>query len=59
MKSATENVGHNVYMDNFFSSPNFDDSLHMNKTNCLGTLKPNTKGMPIDFGETMTLNGVK
>jgi len=29
-----------------------DDNLHINTTNCPGTVKTNLKGMPMDFGKT-------
>jgi len=54
-KCATENVGHNMHTDHFVWSPNFNDDLHINKTNCPGTVKTNLKGMPMDFGNTVTL----
>jgi hypothetical protein len=31
-----ENVGHKLYMDNFFSSPDLFDDLHSRKINCCG-----------------------
>jgi hypothetical protein len=50
-----ENVGHKLYMDNFFSSPELFDDLHTKAINCCGTVRPNHKGMPRDFGKTLKL----
>jgi hypothetical protein len=32
-----ENVGHKLYMDNFFPSPDLFNNLHSRKTHCCGT----------------------
>jgi hypothetical protein len=37
-------------VDNFFSSPDLFDYLHTKAINCCGTVRPNRKGMPRDFG---------
>jgi hypothetical protein len=50
-----ENVGHNLYMDNFFSSPDLFTNLHSRKINCCGTVRLNRKGMPQEFRKTMKL----
>jgi hypothetical protein len=44
-----------VHTDHFVLSPNLDDDLHINKTNCPGTVKTNLKGMPMNFGKTIKL----
>jgi hypothetical protein len=36
-----ENLGHELYMDNFFSSLDSFDNLHSNAINCCGTIRPN------------------
>jgi hypothetical protein len=50
-----ENVGHKIYMDNFFSSPDLSNNLHSRKINCCGTVRLNQKGMPQEFRKTMKL----
>ncbi|PNF23240.1 hypothetical protein B7P43_G18268 [Cryptotermes secundus] len=44
-----EGVGHKLYMDNFFSSPDFFDDLMTKDITCCGTVRPNRKGLPDDF----------
>ncbi|PNF43126.1 hypothetical protein B7P43_G18025 [Cryptotermes secundus] len=44
-----EGVGHKLYMDNFFSSPDLFDELMTKKITCCGTVRPNRKGLPDDF----------
>jgi hypothetical protein len=36
-----ENLGHKLYMDNSFSSPDLFDDLHIKAINCCGTVRPN------------------
>jgi hypothetical protein len=36
-----QNVGHRLYVDNFFSSPDLSDDLYMKTINCCGTLRLN------------------
>jgi hypothetical protein len=36
-----ENMGHKLYMGNFFSSPDLIDDSNMKAINCCGTVKPN------------------
>jgi hypothetical protein len=48
-KARSENLGHKLYMDNLFSSPDLSDDLHTKAINCHGTVRPNQKGMPRDF----------
>jgi hypothetical protein len=38
-----ENLRHELYMDNFLSSPDSFDDLHMKAINCCGTVRPNRK----------------
>jgi len=45
-----EGLGHKLFMDNFFSSPRFFDDLDGHKINSCGTVRPNRKDMPRDFG---------
>jgi hypothetical protein len=54
--AKNEHVGHKLYMDNFFSSKATFYDLHTKTTNCCGTVKPNRKGMPKNFGHTMKMN---
>jgi hypothetical protein len=49
-----ENVGHKLYKDNFFSSPDLFD-LQSRKINCCGTATLNQRGMPQEFRKTMKL----
>jgi len=44
-----EGRGHNLYMDNFFSSPALFDDLAKKQIYCCGTVRPNRKGMPQDL----------
>ncbi|PNF33381.1 hypothetical protein B7P43_G04175 [Cryptotermes secundus] len=44
-----EGVGHKLYMDNFFSSPDLFDELMTKDITCCGTVRPNRKGLPNDF----------
>jgi hypothetical protein len=50
-----ENLEHKLYMDNYFSSPNLFDNLHMKARNCCGIVRPKRKGMPSDFGRKLRL----
>jgi len=45
-----EGVGHKTFMDNFFSSPRLFNDLDRHKINSCGTLWPNRKDMPHDYG---------
>jgi hypothetical protein len=42
-------VGHELHMDNFFSSPDFFDELMAKKICCCGTVRPNRKSLPQDL----------
>jgi hypothetical protein len=55
LTTRIENFGHKFYMDNFFSSPDLFDDLHTKAKNCCGTVTPNRKGMPTDFGTKLRL----
>jgi hypothetical protein len=55
LTTRIENFGHKLYMDNFFSSPELFDYLHTKAINCCGTVRPNRKGMPRDFGTKLRL----
>jgi hypothetical protein len=46
-----EGLGHKLYMDNFFTSPDLFDDLTKCKINCCGTVRPNRKGMPQDLAD--------
>jgi hypothetical protein len=41
LTTRIENLGHKFYMDNFFSSPDLLDNLHVNAINCCDTVRPN------------------
>jgi len=41
--------GHKLYMDNYFSSPDFFDNLATKQIYCCGTVRPSRKGMPQDL----------
>ena len=43
-------LGHKIFMDNFLSSPRLFDDLERHKINSCGTVWPNRKDMPCDFG---------
>jgi hypothetical protein len=45
-----EGLGHKLFMDNFFSSPRLFDDLERCKINSCGTVQPDRKDMPPDFG---------
>jgi len=45
-----ECLGHKLYMDNFFSSPRFFEDLLRQKIHSCGTVWPNRKDVPSDFG---------
>jgi hypothetical protein len=50
-----EGVGHNLYMDNFFSSLDLFDDLHIRPISCCGTVRQNHKGM-LGYFDTKTIN---
>ena len=45
-----DGLGHKIFMDNFFPSPRLFDDLDGHKINSCGTVRPNRKDMPRDFG---------
>jgi hypothetical protein len=46
-----EGLGHKLFVDNFFSSLRLFDDLERRKINSCGTVKPDRKDMPPDFGQ--------
>jgi hypothetical protein len=42
-------VGHKLYMDNFFSSPDLFDELKTKDITCCGTVRQNRRGLSDDF----------
>jgi len=52
-----EHLGH-MYMGSFFSSPLLFRDLHTKTVYCCGTVRPNRKGMPKNFGRKMKLKRV-
>jgi hypothetical protein len=55
LTTRIENFGHKLYMDSFFLSPDLFDDLHTKAISCCGTVRPNRKGMPRDFGTKLGL----
>jgi hypothetical protein len=45
-----QEVGHKIFMDNYFMSPKLLNDLHRRKINACGAVRHNRKGMPSDFG---------
>ena len=50
LTSRVEGLGHKIFMDNFFSSPRLFDDLDRRKLNLCGTVRPNRRDIPSDFG---------
>jgi len=50
LTSRVQGLGHKIFMDNFFSSPRLFDDLDRRKINSCGTVRPNRRDMPGDFG---------
>lgn len=46
---SVQGVGHKLYMDNFFSSPDLFDDLTRKKISSCRTVRPNHKRLPQDF----------
>ena len=44
-----------LYMDSFFSSPALFDDLCIKPVDCCGTVGPNRKGMPKNFGHKVNM----
>ena len=40
-------MGHHVYFDNYYNSPNLIDLLHKRKTSACGTVRKNWKSLPL------------
>ena len=55
LAARIEHVGQKLYMNSFFSSPALVDDLHTKTINYCGTVRPNRKGMPEDFGHKMRM----
>lgn len=49
--------GYNIYLDNWYSSPNLFVKLHENNTNVCGTVRLNRKNMPPDFSKVKLKRG--
>ena len=47
---TVEGLGHKIFMDNFFSFPRLFEDLERRKINSCGTVRPNRRDMPSDFG---------
>jgi hypothetical protein len=52
--TRTEDLGHKLYRDSL-SSPNLFNDLHTKTINCCGTIRPNGKVMPSNFGRKLRL----
>jgi len=50
LTSRVEGLGHKIFLNNFFSSPRLFDDLDRHKINSCGTVRPNRRDMPSDFG---------
>jgi len=50
LTSRAEGLGHKIFMDNFFSSPKLFNDLERHKIYSCGTVRPNRRDMPCDFG---------
>ena len=40
-------MGHHVYFDNYYNSPDLIDLLHKRKTHACGTVRKNQKSLPL------------
>ena len=58
LTSRVEGLGHNIFLDNLFSSPRLFDDLDRRKINSCRTFRPNRKDMPCDFGPKQNWKGV-
>jgi len=54
LTSRVEGLGHKIFMDNLFSSPSLFDDMDRRKINSCGTVRPNRRDMPSDFGPKQT-----
>ena len=55
LAARSGHVGPKLYMGNFFSSPASLDDLHTKTISCCGTVRPNRKWMPKNFGQKMKM----
>jgi len=55
LTSRVQGLGHKIFMDNFFSSPRLFDDLDRRKINSCGTVRPNRRDIPSDFGPKLKL----
>jgi len=55
LTSRVQGLGHKIFMDNFFSSPRLFDDVDRRKINSCGTVQPNRRDMPCDFGPKLKL----
>ena len=44
-----EGLGHKIFMDNYFTSPDLFDDLFQRKINACGTVRQDRRGMPRDI----------
>jgi hypothetical protein len=58
LAARIEHFGHQLYVGNSFSSPALFDDLHTKTVYCCGTVRPNRKGMPKNFGHKMKMKRV-
>jgi len=54
LTSRAEGLEHKIVMDNFFSSPRLFDDFDRCKINSCGTVQPNRRDMPHEFGQKKT-----
>jgi len=50
LTNRVEGSRHKIFMDSFFSPPRLFDDLDICKINSCGTVRPNRRDMPSDFG---------
>ena len=51
LTSIVKDLGHKIFMDNFFSSPRLFDVLDRLKINFCWTVRPNRRDMPSDLDQ--------
>jgi hypothetical protein len=51
LTSRVEDLGHKIFMDNFFSSPRLFVDLDRRKINFCGPVRPNRRDMPSDLDQ--------
>jgi hypothetical protein len=47
---GVEGVGHKLFVDNLLSSLALFDDMNATKIKCCGSVHPNCKGIPCEFG---------